>query len=220
MREFGFRGANLTRPLKAVALRHLDRVSDTARRARSVNTIGIGEDGIWGDTTDGVGFLDLLASLERVPARERVLLLGGGGAARSLALALLEAGCTAVTIAVRDPRRAGVDWSHIPGVTLTPFPQNTAAGVLGEDVTMMVNCTPLAGPAGPCPVEAVRPETLVIDLVYGAEITPWVRAARARGLNAIDGLGLLVYQARRSLERWTGRDVPVEPLARVVGWPR
>jgi shikimate dehydrogenase len=219
LREFGFRGANLTRPLKAVALRHLDRVSETARRARSVNTIGIGEDGLWGDTTDGVGFVDLLAVLGRTPASERVLLLGGGGAARSLALALLEAGAT-VTVAVRDPRRAGVDWAHVPGVSLVPFPDDTNAGATTKDATVAVNCTPLAGPDGACPPGAFPAGTLVVDLVYGAEITPWVRAARARGLDAFDGLGLLVHQARRSLERWTGREVPVEPLARAVGWPR
>jgi len=220
LRGFGFRGANLTRPLKTVALRHLDRVSETARRARSVNTIGIGAEGVWGDTTDGAGFVDLLVSRERVPARERVLLLGAGGAARSLALALLEAGCPSVTVAARDPRRAGVDWSHIPGATLRPFPEDTEAGGIAEDVTVVVNCTPLGGTAGPCPPETLHAGVLVIDLVYGAEVTPWVRAARACGLEAIDGLGLLVHQARRSLERWTGRDVPVEPLARAVGWPR
>jgi shikimate dehydrogenase len=59
-----------------------------------------------------------------------------------------------------------------------------------------------------------------VDLVYGPEVTPWVRAARAAGIEAVDGLGLLVFQAQRSLALWTGREVPLAPLARAVGWPR
>jgi shikimate dehydrogenase len=64
------------------------------------------------------------------------------------------------------------------------------------------------------------PAILAIDLVYGPEPTAWVRAARALGLQAYDGLGLLVFQARRSLALWTGQEVPLEPLAEAVGWPR
>ena len=56
--------------------------------------------------------------------------------------------------------------------------------------------------------------------MYGAEVTPWVLSARAAGLEALDGLGLLAFQARRSLALWTGRDVPIEPLLAAVGWPR
>jgi shikimate 5-dehydrogenase len=60
----------------------------------------------------------------------------------------------------------------------------------------------------------------VVDLTYGEEVGTWVKECRARGLRALDGLGLLVHQARRALSIWTGRAVPLEPLARAVGWPR
>jgi len=90
---------------------------------------------------------------------------------------------------------------------------------LGES-TVIVNCTPLSGDELPAPLERIPRTALVVDLTYGPEPTPWVRAARAQGLHAIDGLGLLVHQARRSLSLWLGREVPVEPLAAAVGWPR
>jgi shikimate dehydrogenase len=61
---------------------------------------------------------------------------------------------------------------------------------------------------------------LLLDLLYAAEVTPWVRRARAQGLSAHDGLGLLVHQARRSLALWFGTLPPLGPLARAVGWPR
>jgi shikimate 5-dehydrogenase len=81
----------------------------------------------------------------------------------------------------------------------------------------VINATPLESPA---PLEGIDEGALLLDLVYGPELTPWVLAARALGRQAYDGLGLLVFQARRSLALWYAREVPVEPLARAVGWPR
>jgi shikimate dehydrogenase len=86
--------------------------------------------------------------------------------------------------------------------------------------TVIVNGTPLSGDDPPAPLDRVARTALVVDLTYGPEPTPWVRQARSMGLHAIDGLGLLVHQARRSLTLWLGREVPVEPLAAAVGWPR
>src|SRR5437867_10613370 len=80
----GYRGVNLTHPLKQAALDHLGRASEPARRALSVNTIGFDSGIAWGDTTDGAGFVDLLRARARAPGAQRVVLLGAGGAARSL----------------------------------------------------------------------------------------------------------------------------------------
>src|SRR5258706_3579915 len=100
----GFRGVNLTHPLKEAALAELDHVSDEARRARSVNTVSFEASRASGDTTDGPGFLDLLASRGRAPGRERVVLLGAGGAARSPPPALARAGAPGT---VRAPGAGG-----------------------------------------------------------------------------------------------------------------
>jgi shikimate dehydrogenase len=216
----GWRGANLTHPLKQAVIDHLDRVSEAARLARAVNTVGFEADGRWGETTDGGGFLELLARLGRDPARERVVLFGGGGAARSLALALLGGGCRDVVAGVREPERARGSWAPIPGARLVPLGGEEADRLVAGEATLAVNCTPLDDERGPCAPGAMHPAMLLIDLVYGPAPTAWVRAARARGMEAHDGLGLLVFQARRSLSLWTGRDVPLEPLARAVGWPR
>ncbi len=207
----GFRGVNLTHPLKEVALDHLERVTDAARRARSVNTVSFDAGGTSGATTDGPGFLDLLRSLGRAVERERVVLLGAGGAARSLALALGEEGAS-VTLSARRAAQAGdpltVSWGSA---------EETAALAAAS---LVVNATPLGGEAGPVALERVPPTALLMDLVYGVEVTPWVARARGLGLQAWDGLGLLVFQARRSLELWLSKPVAVEPLARAVGWPR
>ena len=101
-----FLGVNLTHPLKDLALESIASASEAAWRARSVNTIRFDPGGACGETTDGVGFVDLLRSLGRAPEREQVLLLGSGGAARSLALALAAAGA-AVTLSARGAADPG-----------------------------------------------------------------------------------------------------------------
>lgn len=220
----GFTGVNLTRPLKATALPLLARVSAPARAARSVNTVGFRHSGSdpeawWGDTTDGPGLIDLLVSLGREPSRERTVVLGGGGAARSLALALVEVGAGPIAVSARRPEGIAAEWSDLPGARLVPWrsPDETAA--LGA-ATLVVNATPLGGEEDPAPLEGIAPGALILDLVYGEHVGGWVARARAQGREAYDGLGLLVFQARRSLALWLERPVPIEPLARAVGWPR
>ena len=212
----GYTGVNLTHPLKEAALTLVTRVSPASAASRSINTIGFDGRERWGDTTDGSGFVDLLRSLRREPARERALLFGSGGASRSLALALGEAGAQ-VTVASRDPVRARDSWSAIPGAALVST-EGAEIDAMLRGATLIVNGTPSSSATEPSPVTRLPRGALLVDLTYGESPTGWVSAARAAGLDAIDGLGLLVHQARRSLSLWFHRDVPLEPLARAVGW--
>lgn len=215
----GFTGTNLTHPLKEPVLALLARVSPEARDARSVNTVGFDPAGHWGESTDGIGFLDLLGALGRDPKGERVVLHGSGGASRSLALALASAGCSGVVVASRDPAAAAPGWAAIPGARLEAAGGEAIADA-HRKATLIVNGTPRSTSTDPVAPSGLPRAALIMDLRYGPEPTEWVVAARAAGHEAMDGLGLLVHQARRSLMRWTGRDVPIEPLARAVGWPR
>jgi shikimate dehydrogenase len=215
----GYRGVNLTHPLKQAALAHLGSVSDSAAASRSVNTVSFGPGGAHGDTTDGAGFLDLLRSLDLEPRGTRVAFLGAGGASRSLALALVGAGARAVTACARRPAQVAEAWSRIAGAEVIAWGSDPACEALAL-ADVVVNGTPLSGPDGPCSLAHLPQDALVIDLVYGPEVTPWVFACRAAGRRAVDGLGLLVHQARHAIALWTGREVPLEPLARAVGWPR
>ena len=94
----------------------------------------------------------------------------------------------------------------------------STAELLAADV--VVNCTPLGTADPPVPADEIGRNTLVVDLTYGADVTAWVQQVRASGREAVDGLGLLVHQARRSLAIWLERDVPLAPMAAAVGWPR
>lgn len=214
----GVAGVNVTHPLKADVLRHVARASDAARRARSANTVGFAPEGAWADTTDGDGFLDLLRELRREPAAQRAVLLGAGGSSRSLALALAGAGAPPPAVAVRDPGKRAGAWADVPAALVDW--RGAAEREALATATLVVNCTPLSAPHGIAPLEAIAPGALLVDLVYGPEPTAWVRHARAAGREAVDGLGLLVHQARRSLALWLGGDVPATVLAGAVGWPR
>ena len=213
----GYAGCNLTMPLKAAALAVVTRPSEAARAARSVNTVTFGAGGMEGDTTDGAGFADLLRALGRDPSRVRAMLLGAGGAARSIAWQLQGEGAPGIHVLSRRPPASDPDWRDMPpphGWSPWGTPEGGMA-LLASDV--IVNCTPLEDPVE---VEAIARNALVVDLRYGHELTRWVREARAEGLEAVDGLGLLVHQGRHSLARWLGREVPLAPLAAAVGWPR
>jgi shikimate dehydrogenase len=212
----GFRGCNVTAPLKQAILEHVPRVSPAAAAAHSVNTVGFEADGAWGDTTDGAGFVAWLAASGRSPAGARVHLLGAGGAARSLALALRAAGAT-VTASARRPAECADAWAGL-GQVLAWRGDGEAAAITSCDV--LVNATPLEAVDELTPVQSIPTRARVVDLRYGPEVTPWIRAWRARGGEGHDGLGLLVHQARLSLERWFGAPVPLAPLERAVGWPR
>jgi shikimate dehydrogenase len=215
----GYRGCNLTMPLKEPALACMRAATPVARRARSVNTVTFTAAGPEGDTTDGAGFVDLLASLDRDAARHRVVLLGAGGAARSLALAVLDAGGPAPRVISRHEPAPDEAWGGALAARWCAWGSAAARAALA-DAEVVVNCTPLAGDEFPAPLAVLARGVLVVDLTYGETITPWVRDARAHGLEAVDGLGLLVHQGRHSLMRWFGREVPLAPLAAAVGWPR
>lgn len=211
----GWHGVNLTHPLKEEALRFVTSTGARAGRARSVNTIRFGGDGMFGDSTDGVGFVDWIETLGRRTEQERVVMLGAGGAARSIAEALL-AGGGAVAVWARDPAARVPGWEALEGAVLKAWDQAEAREALGN-ATLVVNATPAETPLDP---GGIPKTALVVDLVYGPELSPWAAAARAAGLTAYDGLGMLVHQARRAFGVWCDRMPPVEALERAVGWPR
>lgn len=201
--DLGFAGANVTIPHKVAAFEVCDTVDRTAARAGAVNTLVFAEGRVTGSNTDGYGFLESVregAPGWRAEAGPAVL-LGAGGAARAIAAALLDAGCPRVTLVNRTPARAEALARDLGGAITV-----AAAPPLG-DCALLVNTTslgmqgqpPLAIDLAPLPGSAV-----VADIVYVPLETPLIVAARARGLRAVDGLGMLLHQARPGFEAWFG----------------
>ncbi len=226
----GFAGANVTVPHKEAIVTHLDDMSPRVRAIGSANTIVVRPDGtLWGDSTDGPGFLADLAAQGVDPAGKQVALLGAGGAARSVAHALAEAGA-AVAVLNRTPGRAAALCQTIqaaaPGARISAHPLPEALPALAATADLIVNATSL-GLHGSEPAdwsqiaEHLRPGLVVYDLVYtsrgaGRALTPFRALAASAGARTIDGLGMLVQQGARSFEIWTGRPAPVAVMQAAV----
>ncbi len=205
--DMGFRGLNVTIPHKQAALALCDDVAPLAARIGAVNTL-IFEDGRFkGDNTDAFGFLENLRQGAPVwdPAAGPALILGAGGAARAVAVALLDAGVPEVRLANRTAARAEALAADLGGaVAAVPW---AARGAALDGVAVLANTTSL-GMTGQPPLDldldALPAGALVTDIVYAPLETDLLGRARSRGNPAVDGLGMLLHQARPGFEAWFG----------------
>ncbi len=217
----GFRGANLTLPHKEAALEHLEEIDANARRLGAVNTVTVRDDGsLHGENTDGFGFLaHLRDTVDGWRAEGRVaVVLGAGGAARAIAAALDDDGARNVRVLNRTRARAEALAESLGG-TIEALPWEERSDVLA-DADLLVNTTTL-GMAGQPVLElnlsALPAAAVVYDIVYVPLETPLLKAARARGNPTVDGLGMLLHQARPGFEAWFGVKPAVdEDLRRFV----
>lgn len=205
-------GANTTVPHKEAVAGLMDELTPTARRIGAVNTIVRRGSALLGDNTDARGFI--------VPLRERsfdftvndAVIVGAGGASRAVVVALLDAGIRSLVIVNRNRDRAErlaaeMDDARIRVAATHSMAEHVAAARL------IVNATSLgwdadASPAGRSMLASAPHEAIAYDLTY--RDTAFLRAARDAGLEAIDGLPMLVHQGARSFELWTGISAPVE----------
>jgi shikimate dehydrogenase len=211
MRTLGIDGLSVTMPHKADAAAAVDELVPTAARLGSVNTVVRRGTTLVGENTDGAGFINTLRLDEGFdPAGRRCFVVGAGGAARAVVLALADAGAVEVVVANRTPERCATAVALAPGVA--------RPGQLAEvgDADLVVNATPvgMTGDAGvPLDPALLRAGQLVVDLVYVPAITPLVAAARERGVTAVNGLGMLIHQAALAFRQWTGIDPPLDAMS-------
>lgn len=204
-------GANVTVPHKPAVMPMLDEISDFARRAGAVNTI-VNRDGrLVGDNTDAYGFATSLLDVCPDVAQRTALILGAGGAARAVALALESAQVRRVIVHNRSAARAATLAADLDPLPLDLIGDADLQAALSE-ATVVINATSLGWHSGetPLPPEQLahcRPETIVVDLTY--RDTDLLVAARDRGLATLDGLPMLVHQGARAFELWTGRQAPI-----------
>jgi shikimate dehydrogenase len=221
-----FRGLNVTRPLKEAILPLLDGVGTEAAAAGSVNTVVVADDGrTQGRSTDGAGFL---AAVRRVVDRPvgRAVVLGSGGAARAVAMALAEDGAYVVTIGRNAA--AGVrmvvhlaDHGRRVRFEHSPWDAEAALAPCLAGCHLLVNATPVGGTddpsASPLPARLeLDPATTVVDLVYRPRRTALLARAAAAGCPTVEGIEMLIEQGARSFELWTGMQAPLEVMRRAA----
>ncbi|MCT6844967.1 shikimate dehydrogenase [Bombella apis] len=200
----GFRGVNVTIPHKEEAFRLCDELTETARRAGAANTLRFVEGRVIGDCTDGTGFCDNLLA-HGVRLEGRALILGAGGAARAVAAALQDRGCE-VFISNRTASRAEALVQALGGgivLDWTDWPSR-----LGE-MNLLVNATSLGmggrdDTAWSSLLQKGQEGLSVADIVYTPRQTPLLKAAQERGFRTVDGLGMLICQARAGFQEWFG----------------
>ncbi|MGH7078188.1 MAG: shikimate dehydrogenase [Acetobacteraceae bacterium] len=211
----GFRGCNVTMPHKQNVVPLLDQIDPAARRIGAINTIVVQPDGtLRGFNNDGVGFVQSIrdASPGWRPDSGPVLILGAGGAARAVIVALLDAGARKIAIANRTAERAERMAGEIDArLTIVPWEHRDAAIA---DAALVVNATDrgmLGRPALEVSLARLQPGAIVGDLIYTPPATPFLQAARERGNLTVNGLGLLLNQARLAFEAWFGVRPEITP---------
>ena len=210
-------GVNLTIPHKEAACALVDELDPAAALIGAVNTVVAREGRLIGYNTDGLG---LLSALRRELAADldgkRVLVVGAGGASRAAVVALAQAGVAWIGVANRTPERAATMLGELSailqGTAFAPLPLAAdLPGRLGAPVDLLVNSTAvgLHGELFGFPLEScVRPGGAVYDMTYGKGPTRLVLSARAAGLVAADGRGMLAGQGEEAFRLWFGVSAP------------
>ncbi len=205
---------NITLPHKEKAAAVVDVRSEAVRRTGACNTFWGADGQIHGDNTDVEGFQRALRTfLGGPPIGHRVLLIGAGGAARAVMVGLMDDDVSEVVIANRTIERARAMARRIGGERARVA--DTPAMIDGGDFDLVINATRLGlGPDEPLPLDLERLSRAgaVMDLVYGKEPTPFLKAADALGIRGADGGEMLVQQGGVAFERWWGEPGPVEAM--------
>jgi shikimate dehydrogenase len=205
--QTGGRGLNCTVPLKELAFRLADSLSDRALRSKAVNTLALRDDGmIFGENTDGVGLVrDLIHNLGLDLTGQRILILGAGGATRGILEPLLQRQPSRLTIANRTPEKAAqlaTEFGDIGPITGGGF-----ATLAGGDYDLILNATAasLSGDLPDLPPDILAQDGACYDLAYGREPTAFVRWGLEQGARlSVDGIGMLVEQAAEAFHLWRG----------------
>jgi shikimate dehydrogenase len=209
MRALGIRGLGISVPYKVEVMALLDKIDPLARRIGAVNTV-VNDDGLLtGYNTDAAGAVGALEEVTSID-NKRVLLVGAGGAARAVAYALREKGA-GLHIVNRTPERAAALAAAL-GAT---------SGGLGDAQDLgrfdiVVNCSAAGmkeyGAESPIPAQAIFAELVVMDIVYKPTETELVAAAHRKGATTVHGGRMLLYQALRQFELYTGRAAPAAAM--------
>ncbi|PQA88205.1 shikimate dehydrogenase [Hyphococcus luteus] len=213
LKTLGFAGVNITIPHKEHALRYTSEASDAARRAGAANMLTFGEKS-YADNSDITGFTEAVRATSSAPGQS-ALVLGAGGAARGVVLALQSLGFADIAVANRT-RAKSEELAKTFGLSVADWEDRTK--VL-ENIDLLVNTTSL-GMAGQPPLEIdladLKPGALVADIVYAPLETPLLKAAKASGHKTVDGLAMLMHQAVPGFKTWFGGEAVVDDALRAV----
>jgi shikimate dehydrogenase len=213
MRALEIGGLSVTMPHKDDVARLVDRRSPQAEALGAVNCILNSAGELVGENTDGPGFIDALrAEIGFDVAGRRAVVVGAGGAARAIVLAVAQAGAADVAVVNRTAAKATA------AAALAGAAGRVAdVSAIGE-ADLVVNATSVGMGDGQVPFDPglLGAGTVLADIVYHPSPTPLLAAARQAGITAVDGLGMLVHQAGHAFRHWTGLEPPIARMTEVA----
>ena len=220
IRRYQMYGINLSMPYKEQVIPYLDQLSEEACLIGAVNTVVNREGTLIGYNTDGKGFFKSLPSFKI--SGKRMVLLGAGGAAKAiLAQAILD-GVSQISVFVRsssmEKTRPYLEkLQKATGFRVDLFAledvQELQDSITQADLLVNATSVGMDGASQPIPTSIVLPEKLLVaDVIYQPFETPFLKWARNQGNQAINGLGMLLYQAAEAFQLWTGKEMPTDQI--------
>ena len=213
MRTLGIEGLSVTMPHKKSVAVAVDDLSPTAAKLGAVNCVRRDGDRLVGENTDGIGFVDSLRSqLQMDPDGLTIVIVGAGGAARSIALAMAEHGAQ-----VGIFNRTATSAEEVVEIV------GAASSVVQEEAIreadVIVNATPLGMSNDSLPFDPtlLSKGQSLIDLIYEPEKTALLLEAESLGVKTLNGVGMLLHQAGAQFQLWTGCEPPLREMAQAVG---
>ncbi len=213
-RVLGIKGFNVTVPYKESIIPYLTEIESSAKALKSVNTVIRTDNGWKGYSTDGSGFLRALKDKGVTPNSRKILLIGAGGAAKAIALALVDAGIKEIHIRNRTKGKAQelaeLILKRNQRVILEINPETI------ESYDILINSTSVGMDGISCPVsdDLIEACKLAIDIIYNPSQTPLLKKAQSMGIECDNGIDMLLYQGVEAFEIWTGKAAPIQIMGK------
>lgn len=213
LKALGFKGWNVTVPHKEAIIPFLDELTVEAQRAGAVNTVKVNQGRLIGHNTDGSGFVRSLQEHMDLDSSKTIVLLGAGGAAKGIAMALAPFQVE-LLILNRTPERAAELARKIKeyGGLATQEAWVTGDWLTQADCVIQTTSIGLKKEEYPLSLQGIRPGTPVIDIIFNPWETPFLRSAKALGCKIVNGIDMLLYQGVNAWEFWHEDKAPVEAM--------
>lgn len=223
LRAFNMKGAGLTMPHKVQVIPYLDKLSEAAAMIGAVNTVVVREGKLFGENTDGKGFVQALQN-HNISLKERqVTILGAGGAAKAIAVECALAGAASILVVNRTPEKA----QQLADVLVkhtkvkASWERWRTRQKVSSDTEILINATsvglyPDSEEKPDIDYETIRPGMVAADVVFNPVDTCFLKEAGLRGALTVDGLGMLACQGALGFKLWTGKEPALEVMEKVL----
>lgn len=222
LKALNFVGFNITLPHKQAVVELMDELTPEAQLAQAVNTVKINSEKLIGYNTDISGFLASLAEINFSPTGKVALLIGAGGAAFSVAVALAKAKTAKIIVLNRTLKKAEnlkERLQHNFALDVVIVREVEEVTSFRDEVQLVVNATSVGmqnNPGLPLPLKFIKKGQIVYDLIYAPAETELISLAKAKGCQSINGLSMLVHQGAKAFEIWTGQKAPLKIMKQAV----